>query len=103
MPQREPIAEVRLTCGRNVLFVAGFAIAMEGDRCRDGTIPASVLPPIPERELATATIGGKPAKDMPSEVARFFRGDYWTPGMLEYVAAKINEALLHDREVPTNG
>ena len=87
-----PIAEVRCTCGRNVLFVAGFALAMEGDACRDGSLPESVLPPIPERELASATIGGKPAKELPIEAIRFFRGDGWTGEMLRYVADKINAA-----------
>lgn len=90
--EEKQIAEVRCTCGRMVLFVAGIALAMEGDKCRDGSLPESVLEPIPEEELARATIGGKPVKDMPIEVVRFFRGDYWTGPMLEYVAGRINAA-----------
>ena len=91
MAETKPIAEVRCTCGRNVLFIAGFALAMEGDKCRDGSLPESVLPPIPEHELATATIGGEPAIDMPRDVVRFFRGDCWTTEMLGYVADRVNE------------
>ena len=97
------IAEVRCTCGRNVLFVAGFALAMEGDKCRDGSLPESVLPPIPERELANAMIGDTPAKDLPLEVVRFFRGDCWSSEMLRYVADKINAAaaLSGDKPIPS--
>jgi hypothetical protein len=92
MSERKPIAEVRCTCGRNVLFVGGFALAMEGDKCRDGRIPEEVREPIPEPELAAASIGGVPAKDLPPDMVRFFRGDCWTTPMLEYVAERINAA-----------
>ncbi len=88
-----PLAEVRCTCGRNVLFIAGFAVAMEGDRCRDGNLPESVLPEIPREELERAMIGDKRASDVPVELVRFYRGDNWTGAMLEYVADKINAAL----------
>lgn len=90
------LAEVRLSTGRQYLSVAGVVVAMEGDPCRDSDLPESILPPIPEQELATATIGGKPAKNLPIELVRFFRGDNWTPAMLEYVAQKINEACASD-------
>lgn len=91
--ERQVLAEVCLSTGRQYLSVAGFVLAMEGDPCRDSNnIPEEALPPIPEAELARATIGGKSAKDLPIELVRFFRGDNWTPEMLEYVAAKINEA-----------
>lgn len=86
------IADVKCSCGRQVLFVAGFAVAMEGDMCRDGSLPESVLPAIPDDELATASIGGKPAKDMPIRMVRFFRGDRWTGEMLRHVADRINAA-----------
>jgi hypothetical protein len=89
----EPLAEVRLSCGRQHLFVAGIVLATEGDRCRDGSLPEEVLPPIPPEELGHATIGDKPARDLPVEVVRWFRGDCWTPQMLEYVASKINRAV----------
>jgi hypothetical protein len=92
MSERKPIAEVRCTCGRNVLFVGGFALAMEGDKCRDGSLPEHVLPPIPLEELERASIGGTPATELPRDVVRFFRGDCWTTPMLEYVAEKINAA-----------
>lgn len=87
---KEPLANVRLCCGRNCLFVADMVLAMEGDKCRDGDFPEEVLPPIPPEELERATIGDKRAKDLPIDVVRFFRGDNWTPKMLEYAAEKIN-------------
>lgn len=86
------IAEVGLACGRHYLSVAGITVAMEGDKCRDGELPEEVYEPIPEAELATATIGGKPIWDMDPKVIRFFRGDYWTPRMLQCVADRINRA-----------
>lgn len=94
----ESLAEVKFSCGHHYLSVAGVVVAMEGDRCRDGGLPESVYDPIPPEELEHATIGDKRAKDIPIEVVRFFRGDNWTPKMLEYVADKINrEALGHER------
>ncbi len=53
------IAEVLLCCGRNVLYVAGLAVAMEGDKCRDGHIPEEFIPEIPKEELENSYIGGK--------------------------------------------
>ena len=85
------IAEVIYSMGRCHLKVAGFVLATEGDKCRDGSLPEEVLPPIPGEELATATIGGKRAIDMPIGVVRFFRGDCWNQNMIKYVADKINE------------
>ncbi len=93
-----PLAEVRLSCGRQYLAVAGIAVAMEGDKCRDSSMPEEIMPQIPPEELERATIGGKRARDMPIEVVRFFRGDNWSPAMLEYVAEKINEAALVGKE-----
>jgi len=87
------IAEVLFSCGRSYLSVAGIAVAMEGDKCRDSNIPESILPEIEESELASATIGGKPVKDVPIKVTRWFRGDCWTEKMMEYVADKINQAV----------
>jgi hypothetical protein len=84
----ETIAEVVLCMGRFHLRVAGFYLAMEGDLCRDGNIPEGVLPPIPEEELATATIGGQP-----TDVVRFFRGDRWNEAMLQHVADEINKRV----------
>jgi len=86
-------ATVRLSYGRLHLNVAGFTLAMEGDKCRDGTLPEEVLPPIPEEELAVVTIGDKPAKDLPISIVRWFRGDCWTKTMLEYVANEINKRV----------
>lgn len=86
-------ATVRFYCGRFNLNVAGFTLAMEGDKCRDGDLPEEVLPPIPEEELAVATIGGKPAKDLPISLVRWFRGDCWTEKMLEHVAREINKRV----------
>ena len=90
----EPLAYVACCCGRDVLYVAGVAVAMEGDKCRDPSIPYSLCAPIPDEELAAASIGGIPAKDLPIDIVRMFRGERWTPAMLEYVANKINEAVL---------
>ncbi len=86
----DPLAETAYSCGRCCLKVAGIVLAMQGDPCRDGSLPESVLPPIHANELDQATIGGQSVKDMPIEIVRFFRGDRWTPAMLEYVATKIN-------------
>lgn len=88
------IAEVRCCCGRLVLFVAGIAVAMQGDKCRDSTIPEELLDPIPQHELETAMIGDKRASELPIHVVRFFRGDSWNEAMLEYVAKTINEARV---------
>ncbi len=90
--QAKSIAKVLFSCGRHYLSVAGVALAMEGDKCRDGDLPEEVYEPIPEEELNRATIGGKPIRDMPMDVVRFFRGDCWTKKMLEYVAVRINAA-----------
>ena len=87
------VAEVVCCMGRLHLRVAGFYLATEGDKCRDGNLPEEVLPPIPAEELEHATIGDKRAKDLPIGVVRFFRGDLWTGEMLEYVAEKINATL----------
>lgn len=87
---KQPLAEVIYSMGRCHLQVAGIVIATQGDKCRDGSLPESVLPPIPEAELETATIGDKRAKDLPIELVRFFRGDNWTPQMIQYVADQIN-------------
>lgn len=83
-------AKVILSCGRYVLMVGEFALAMQGDLCRTGNIPESVLPPIPEDELQTASIGGKPIRDMPVEQVRMFRPEYWTKEMLQYVCNALN-------------
>lgn len=85
------IAEVNFSCGKSHLDVAGITVAMQGDACRDSSLPESVLPKIPEKEMASAFIWGKPAKDLPIKVVRFYRGDCWTTEMLEYVANKINQ------------
>lgn len=86
-----PLAEVILACGRTCLKVAGIVLAVEGDPCRSTSIPEPVLPPIPREELENATIGGQPIKGMSRQLIGFFRGDNWTPAMLEWVAARINE------------
>jgi hypothetical protein len=86
------LAEVGFSCGRHYLSVAGIAVAMEGDKCRDGGMPEEVYDPIPPEELENATIGGKPVKDMPIKMVRFFRGDVWTKKMFDYVAGRINVA-----------
>lgn len=86
-----PLAEVRLTCGRYVLFVAGLAVAMEGDQCRQD-LPDDVAEPIPQDELERATIGGQPCNDMPLSVVRTFRGELWRLQSLEWAATQINAA-----------
>lgn len=87
----EPLAQVLSSCGRYYLSVAGIVVAMQGDRCREGDMPDEVYDPIPEEELASATIGGKPVRDMEPKVVRFFRGDNWNLLMLRYAADRINE------------
>ena len=94
------LAEVKFSCGRSYLSVAGIAVAMEGDRCRDSGMPEGVLPPIPPEELEHATIGDKRAKDLPIEMVRFFRGDNWTEQMLQWAADKINAAAADGRAGP---
>src|SRR5688572_12433766 len=84
------IAEVLFSCGRSYLSVAGVAVAMEGDKCRDGDLPDEVYEPIPAHELERGIIGGESIKGMDPKVVRFFRGDNWTPKMLQFVADKIN-------------
>jgi len=93
MSDTEPIANVRLCCGRLVLFVAGIAVAMEGDKCRHSGFPEEVLPPIPQEELEHAYIGDKKASELPLNVVRFFRGDNWHGPSLEFTAAEINKAV----------
>lgn len=83
-------AGVGFSTGRHYLKIAGIILAMEGDPCRDGELPEDVYDPIPEEELAGASIGGRQASELPMKVIRFFRGDRWTQKMLEYVAATIN-------------
>jgi hypothetical protein len=99
------IAEVDSSCGRYYLSVAGVVVAMEGDPCRDGNIPEAVLPPIPEEELASATIGGRPVRELPRDVVRFFRGDNWTKEMLVWAADRINVEVhnVQDRKPAVGG
>lgn len=87
------IAEVVYSMGRCHLMVAGFVLATEGDKCRDGSLPEEVLPPIPQEELEHATIGDKRAKDLPIKMVRWFRGDCWNEEMIRYVAEKINQTF----------
>lgn len=92
------LAEVKFSTGRYYLDVAGIAVAMEGDKCRD-TLPDDVAAPIPEDELERASIGGKPAKDLPLHIVRFFRGERWRKESLEWAAEKIN-AVAAGEAVP---
>lgn len=88
---QEPIAQVKVSCGRTVLFVKGLALIMEGDPCRTSGIPEEFHDPIPPH-VYEGTIGGKPiSRDDDPELIRFFVGERWNPAMLEYVAKKINE------------
>src|SRR6266404_5519505 len=91
------IAEVLLTCGRYVLFVAGIAVGMEGDKCREASFPEELFDPIPEEELEYASIGGRPVKEIPIEVVRWFRGDNWNEQMLRYAANEINTAIKEQK------
>lgn len=84
------LAEVCFTCGQAYLSVAGIAVAMEGDACRDGDMPGEVYDPIPAHELEYGTIGGESVNGMDTKVVRFFRGSTWTVKMLQYAADKIN-------------
>lgn len=93
------LAEVLFSCGRHYLNVAGIAVAVEGDRCRDGDMPDDVYDPIPPEELERGTIGGQPIKGMDVKMVRFFRGDNWTKKMLEYAARRIND----EADVPKEG
>jgi hypothetical protein len=91
------IAEVGFSCGRHYLSVAAIILAMEGDKCRDGNLPEDVYEPISTEELAAASIGGRPVRDMEPRVVRFFRGEYWTPKMLRWAAERINQAAADDQ------
>lgn len=84
-----PIAEVKFSTGRHYLSVAGIAVAVEGDKCRD-TLPEEVSEPIPEDELNNAWIGDKRAKDLPLDIVRWFRGERWRPESLRWAADRIN-------------
>jgi len=88
--ESKKLAEVGFSTGRYFLKVAGIIVAMEGDAYRGMEIPEEFLEPIPQDELETATIGGKPVQDMPVGIVRFFRGDRWTEKMLQFTADKIN-------------
>jgi len=84
-------AEVRCSCGRYFLDIAGVVVAMQGDPCR-AELPEEYLEVISSEELNRASIGGKPANELPLELVRFFRGGVWTKRMLEHVADVINNA-----------
>ena len=86
------IANVYYSCGRAYLDVAGVAVAMEGDKCRQ-LLPDEVAQPIPQIEMEHATIGGTPIKDMPLDIVRVFRGESWRKKSLEWAAIKINAAI----------
>lgn len=92
-----PLAEVRFSTGRYYLSVAGIAVAMEGDNCRD-VLPEEVSEPIPEEELKRASIGDKRAKDLPLHIVRFFRGEQWRKESMEWAAEKINAVAAGDEE-----
>ena len=47
--EKEQIASVGLSCGRNYLEVAGIIVAMEGDKCRASNLPEEILPQIPKK------------------------------------------------------
>lgn len=85
------LAEVKFSCGTTYLSVAGVALAVEGSKCW-AMLLEEAYDSIPDSELASATIGGKPISELPRDVVRFFKPDNWTEKMLEYVAKKINEA-----------
>jgi hypothetical protein len=95
------LAKVVVSMGRYHLMVGGFDLATEGDQCRAESLPEDVLPPIPEEELARASIGGRPAKEMPIDIVRFFRGACWTEKMLRYVADEINRQAASPDPAPT--
>ncbi len=92
MDDKLEIAEVRSSCGRHYLSVAGIVVAMEGDKCRDGGLLEEAYAAIPPEELAQASIGGKPASELPIDVVRFFRGDHWSEALLQAAADQINRA-----------
>lgn len=86
------IAEMYSSCGRYVLAVAGIVVAMEGDPCRHN-LPEGIAAPIPKEELEVASIEGTPAKEIPLEIVRFFRGESWSKESLEWAADQINQPL----------
>jgi hypothetical protein len=86
------LAEVRCSCGRYFLSVAGIAVAMEGDSCREANVPEDLWGEIPTAELAQATIGSRPAAELPTDVVRFFRGGRWNEDMLRWAAETINRS-----------
>lgn len=91
------LAEVKCSCGRFVLEVAGVVVAMQGDPCRQ-MLPPEITEPIPEWELECGTIGGKSIKDMPRDVVQFFRGENWREESLKWAAKVINDAVAEGGE-----
>jgi len=78
------IARIGLSCGRLYLEVSSIIVAMEGDVCRDSTIPEKYRTPV-------IKIDGKPI-----ELVRYFGGSAWNEEMLEYVRDKINLSVKGD-------
>ncbi len=91
------LAKLGFSTGRYFLSVAGITVAMEGDKCRE-ILPEEASEPIPQEELDGATIGDKPAKDVPLHIVRFFRGDNWCKKNLTWAADRINAVAAGDAE-----
>lgn len=76
------IAKVGLSCGRLYLEVSGIIVAMEGDKCRDSSIPDEYRTPMPESITKDNVLS--------LGMIRFLYGSEWNEKMLEYVADRIN-------------
>lgn len=72
------LATVETACGRAYLSVAGIVVAVQGDVCRDPDVPNV-------------------------QTAGWIHGMGWTIPMLEFAAAKINEALKENEGTTCHG
>jgi hypothetical protein len=89
----EPLAAVRVSCGRAYLSIGGMIIAVEGDPCRDSTLVGNFAP----RNLGDTP---PPSLTIPPSIdyvvdryIPYSVRHVWSPGMLEAVAHRINACL----------
>jgi hypothetical protein len=85
------LAEVVFSCGRAFLMVAGIAVAMELDVCRDGDFPDECFVRDPDIERILGPIEGPQRRNV------------WNRKMLDYAAAKINGAATAAPEAAPDG
>lgn len=91
MSKKEPLAFVGLACGRQYLKVGGVIVAMEGDVCRDATIPAECC----ERRVDTIALdsltnGRVMDEERFESIKRMCTRDVWNAKSMEWTAKQIN-------------